>query len=74
MTKYVTELKAKSPEQYSTGNISFGYLYYTYFPFFNYYLRKLKLRFGIVLKHRKMQFELWLIGKMLQYSKNIGTY
>lgn len=63
LTKYVAELKAKFPEQYSTGNISFGYLDYTYFPFFNDYLRNHKLRFGIVLNHEKMRFELWLMGQ-----------
>ncbi len=63
LTKYVAELKAKFPEQYSTGNISFGYLDYTYFPFFNDYLKNHKLRFGIVLNHEKMRFELWLMGQ-----------
>lgn len=63
LTKYVGELKAKFPKEYKTGNISFGYLDYTYFPFFNTYLREKKLRFGIVLNHEKMQFELWLMGQ-----------
>ena len=59
LTKYVAELKAKFPESYNTGNVSFGYLDYTYFPFSNEYLREKKLRFGIVLNHEKMQFEAW---------------
>ena len=63
LTKYVAELKSKFPSQYKTGNISFGYLDYTYFPFFNQYLRNQKLRFGVVLNHEKMQFELWLMGQ-----------
>lgn len=63
LTKYVAELKARFPAQYKTGNISFGYLDYTYFPFFNQYLRDQKLRFGVVLNHEKMQFELWLMGQ-----------
>lgn len=50
LTRYMRELKAKFPEPYLTGNISLGYLDYTYFPFFNSYLRQHKLRFGIVLR------------------------
>lgn len=49
--------------QFSVGNISPGYMDYTYFPFFDTSLRKNKLRFGIVLNHKKMQFELWLMGQ-----------
>ena len=63
LMKYIAELKALFPKEYHTGNISFGYLDYTYFPFFNQYLRNHKLRFGIVLNHNKMQFELWLMGQ-----------
>lgn len=63
LTRYVAELKSKFSTQYKTGNISFGYLDYTYFPFFNQYLRNQKLRFGVVLNHEKMQFELWLMGQ-----------
>lgn len=63
LTKYVAELKSEFPTQYKTGNVSFGYLDYTYFPFFNQYLRNQKLRFGVVLNHEKMQFELWLMGQ-----------
>lgn len=69
LTKYVAELKAKFPQQYSTGNISFGYLDYTYFPFFNEYLRNHKLRFGIVLNHEKMRIELWLMGQNAPVQK-----
>ena len=69
LMRYIAELKAKFPQQYSTGNISFGYLDYTYFPFFNEYLRNHKLRFGIVLNHEKMQFELWLMGQNAPIQK-----
>lgn len=86
LIKYMGELKAKFPEQYSTGNISLGYLDYTYFSFFNMYLRQHKLRFGIVLNHMKMRFELWLMGqnasvqqkywellKNTDWNKNVNT-
>lgn len=69
LMKYIGELKAQFPEQYSTGNISPGYLDYTYFPFFNAYLRKRKLRFGIVLNHLEMRFELWLMGQNASVQK-----
>lgn len=69
LMQYVAELKSKFPKQYSTGNISFGYLDYTYFPFVNDYLKRHKLRFGIVLNHQKMQFELWLMGRNIAVQK-----
>lgn len=69
LTKFVAELKAKFPKQYSTGNISFGYLDYTYFSFFNQYLRNHKLRFGVVLNHQRMRFELWLMGQNAPVQK-----
>lgn len=69
LTKYVSELKSKFSKEYTTGNISFGYLDYTYFPFFNEYLRESKLRFGMVLNHSKMQFELWLMGQNADIQK-----
>lgn len=69
LTKSIAELKANFPESYRTGNISFGYLDYTYFPFFNDYLRSRKLRFGVVLNHEKMQFELWLMGQNAEIQK-----
>lgn len=69
LTKYVEELKSGFPKEYRTGNVSFGYLYYTYFPFFNEYLKSHKLRFGIVLNHFDMQFELWLMGQNVNVQK-----
>lgn len=56
-------------DQWSFGNISPGYMDYTYFPFFNEYLRGKKLRFGIVLNHRHMRFELWLMGQNAEVQK-----
>ena len=67
LLKYVMQVKAsleKSFSQaYSFGNISPGYLDFSYFPFYNAYLRERKLRFGIVLNHSEMRFELWLMGQ-----------
>ena len=69
LTKYVAELKSNFPKKYRTGNISFGYLDYTYFSFFNTFLRDQKLRFRVVLNHRKMQIELWLMGQNANIQK-----
>ena len=69
LMKYMGTLKAHFPKSYHTGNISYGYLDYTYFPFFNTYLREHKLRFGVVLNHKDMQFELWLMGQNATIQK-----
>ncbi|MDV3508297.1 hypothetical protein CMU89_17975 [Elizabethkingia anophelis] len=67
LMKYMMNLKASLSgayaDRFSFGNISFGYMDFTYFPFHNEYLRERKLRFGIVLNHEKMRFELWLMGQ-----------
>lgn len=73
LVKYVMSLKAHCENtlsnQYSFGNISPGYMDFTYFPFFDDYLRSKKLRFGIVLNHREMRFELWLMGQNAEIQK-----
>lgn len=73
LVKYVMSLKAHCEKvfanQYSFGNVSPGYLDFTYFPFFDDYLRSEKLRFGIVLNHREMRFELWLMGQNAEIQK-----
>lgn len=42
---------------------------YTYFSFFNEYLKNHKLRIGIIINHEKMQFELWLMGQNASIQK-----
>jgi hypothetical protein len=39
---------------------------YTYFFYSNDFLKKRKLRFGLVLNHQKMRFEIWLLGQNLK--------
>jgi len=67
LLKYVMQIKASIEKQfskeYSFGNVFRGYLDYSYFYFSNDYLRSKKLRFGIVLNHSEMRFELWLLGQ-----------
>lgn len=74
LLKYLMKVKAhleKSlSDRYSFGNISPGYLDFSYFPFFDDYLRKEKLRFGVVLNHKKMRFEIWLMGQNSEIQKN----
>lgn len=74
LRKYVMTLKAhfskKFADRYSIGNVSPGYMDFTYFPFFDDFLRSKKLRFGIVLNHQKMRFELWLMGQNAEDQAN----
>ena len=66
LIRLMTRLKANFPQEYLTGQLSLGYLDYTYFPFQNAYLKERQLRFGLVLNHRKLQIELWLMGRNQQ--------
>ncbi len=52
----------KTTNLYKVGNVSEGYMDFTYFPIFNVELREKKLKYGIVLNHQLMQFELWLMA------------
>nr|WP_221405103.1 hypothetical protein [Apibacter adventoris] len=71
--KYVSNLKTHLSKTYtnrfSFGNVFSGYMDYTYFYFFNDYLRAHKLRFGIVFNHKKVRFELWLMGQNTEVQK-----
>jgi len=73
LVKYVMHLKTHFTEAfsgtYTLGNVSQGYMDYTYFYYFDAYLRERKLRFGIVLNHEKMRFELWLLGQNAEVQK-----
>ena len=66
LLKYIFTVKShlsKKMCEFTFGNTSQGYMDYTYIPFFNDYLKSNNLRFGIVLNHRKIRFELWLMGQ-----------
>lgn len=65
LLKYMMALRThlEKNTEFQVGNVSPGYLDFSYFPFFNEYLRTRKLRFGIVLNHKEMCFELWLMGQ-----------
>lgn len=73
LIKYVMALKAACEKAFSKeftfGNVSQGYMDFTYFSFYNSFVRKEKLRFGIVLNHQKLRFELWLMGQNGEVQK-----
>ena len=57
-----TELMRKLSPDYSFAGILHGYMDFTYFYFHNDFLKAKKLKFGLVLNHKEMRFELWLLG------------
>lgn len=73
LIKYVMTIKASfekaCSDKYACGNVSPGYMDFTYFPFFNVFLKSEKLRFGIVLNHKQTRFELWLMGQNAEVQK-----
>lgn len=55
---------------YTISNVSAGYMDYSYFSFWNTDLKNRKLRFGVVLNHKKLSLEFWLIAQNeLVYKK-----
>lgn len=78
LVKYTLTLKAylskNLADKFSFGNMSQGYMDYTYFPFFDTFLRENKLRFGIVLNHQKVRFELWLMGQNSETQKKYWNF
>ncbi len=74
LVKYVMRLKSILSKNlshgFSFGNIFQGYMDYTYFYFSNRYLKDKKLRFGVVLNHPQMRFELWLLGQNLEIQES----
>ena len=74
LVNYVMALRASFEaaftDVYSFGNVSPGYMDFTYFPFHDTFLRSKKLRFGIVFNHEKVRFELWLMGQNAEIQKH----
>ncbi len=75
LVKYVmklkTDLSKRQSDRFSFGGILQGYMDYTYFYFSNDYLKNNKLKFGLVLNHLEMRFEVWLLGSTVNIQ---GTY
>lgn len=74
LIKYVMKIKYAFEKaygnKYSYSNVAPGYMDYTYFPFADSFMRQNKLRYGIVLNHKKMCFELWLMGRNATVQKD----
>jgi hypothetical protein len=78
IVKYVTRLgtilSKNLAESYSFGGLFQGYMDYTYFYYSNDFLKKKKLKMGLVLNHTKMQFELWLLGQTIPIQEKYWEY
>ncbi len=81
LVKFVMSLRTEFiktlSDQYLFAGILHGYLDYTYFYYSNDFLKSKKLKFGLVLNHVEMRFEVWLLGntkpiqeKYWELSKN----
>ncbi|MFD2561179.1 DUF7000 family protein [Aquimarina rubra] len=73
LVKFVMKLRVdfiKSlSEQYSFTGILHGYMDYTYFYYSNNFLKRKKLKLGLVLNHSQMRFEIWLLGNTISIQK-----
>ena len=78
LIKYVnrlgTTLSNNLSESYSFGSLFQGYMDYTYFYYSNDFLKKRKLKMGLVLNHSKMQFEIWLLGQTIPIQEKYWEY
>lgn len=78
LVKYVTRLGTNLSnnlvDTYSFGSLFQGYMDYTYFYYTNDFLKKRKLKMGLVLNHTKMQFEIWLLGQTIPIQEKYWEY
>ena len=78
LVKYVARLRVflskKLSESYSFTNPFQGYMDYTYFYYSNNFLKKRKLKMGVVLNHTEMQFEVWLLGQTIPIQEKYWEY
>jgi len=72
--KLRTDLSKKLSELYSFGGLFQGYMDYTYFYYTNEFLKKRKLKMGLVLNHSKMHFEIWLLGQTIPLQERYWEY
>jgi len=78
LVKYVTRLGTtlsnNLSESYSFGSLFQGYMDYTYFYYSDDFLKKRKLKMGLVLNHSKIQFEIWLLGQTIPIQEKYWEY
>lgn len=67
LVKYMMSLSTlfsnKFSKEYTIGGLFQGYMDYTYFYYTNDFLKERKLKLGLVLNHKDMRFEIWLLGQ-----------
>ena len=73
LVKFVMNLRTEFintlSDTYSFAGILHGYMDYTYFYYSNDFLKSKKLKFGLVLNHLEMRFEIWLLGNTIPNQK-----
>ena len=73
LVKYVMKLnivfKRNLSGKFSVENILQGYMDYTYFYFYNEFLKKNKLKLALVLNHQNVRFEICLLGQTIEVQK-----
>lgn len=78
LVKYVMKigsvLSKNLADKFSFGALFQGYMDYTYFYYANDFLKKRKLRLGLVLNHSKMRFEIWLLGQNLEIQEKYWQF
>lgn len=74
VTRLGTHLSNNLSDTYSFGSLFQGYMDYTYFYYTNDFLKRRKLKMGLVLNHGKMQFEIWLLGQTIPIQEKYWEY
>lgn len=78
IVKYVmrlgTILSKNLSDNFSFGSLFQGYMDYTYFYYSDDFLKKRKLKLGLVLNHAKMQFEIWLLGQTIPIQEKYWQF
>lgn len=73
LMEYLMGLRTQFINQHATefkvGNFYQGYMDMSYFPLIPKKLNNTKLKIGLVFNHKKMQFEIWLVGQNKQIQK-----
>jgi hypothetical protein len=67
--KLRTDFMKSLSEKFTFAGILHGYMDYTYFYYSNDFLNSKKLKFGLVLNHLEMRFEIWLLGNTVPIRK-----
>ncbi|MEJ2622867.1 MAG: hypothetical protein P8163_22320 [Candidatus Thiodiazotropha sp.] len=65
-----TEFNKEYKSEFSIANLLHGYIDFTYFYMQNDFLKKRKLKIAIVLNHKEVRFELWLLGQTKDVQTN----